>query len=312
MTLPCSGFTLIELVVVLVILSLLAHLAVREMGKVQFARMHRQAERQLEEIRDAVWHLQPGDDPAGFLVDMGRLPQAVAATNETGRTVATLAELWRRPAEVAEFSLRPASMANLKVPESVRSVLSDESVVVPCGWRGPYLRLPFGRDRLLDPWGNPFETPDDAGFARLTAMEGAAAKPGEAVRGVRHFGADARPDGQVAPGTGADRDGEVGLVPNGGMVNALAVNVNFLNAAGPAGVDGEVRCRWYMPCGGAITGDVAKVEMTGGSFAAFNFAGLPPGRCTLVVDVGGKACARELLVLPPGGREVQLKVLVKE
>lgn len=307
-----SGFTLIELVVVLVILSLLAHLAVREMGKVQFARMHRQAERQLEEIRDAVWHQGAEDGPTGFLVDLGRLPQAVEATNETGRAVLNLSELWQRPAKVAEFALRPASAANLQVPESVKSDLSDESVRVPCGWRGPYLRLPFGRDRLLDPWGNPFETPDDAGFARLTAAADAAVKAGEPVLGVRHLGADARPDDQVTPAASADRDGAVALAPVGGMVNALAVNVNFVNATGPTGVDGEVRCRWYMPCGSAITGDVAKVELTGAAFAAFNFAGLPPGRCTLVVDVGGKPRARELVWLPPGGREVQLKVLVNE
>ena len=40
-----GGFTLIELVVVLVILSLLTHLAVRELGKASHARMSRAAEK---------------------------------------------------------------------------------------------------------------------------------------------------------------------------------------------------------------------------------------------------------------------------
>jgi len=298
------GFTLIELVVVLVILALLAHLAVREMGKVQFARMHRQAERQLEEIREAVWHRGGEEGASGFLVDMGRLPVARAATNETGRTVLTLSELWQRPEGVAEFALRPATSANLQVPAAEKTALADETVVVGCGWRGPYLRMPFGRDRLLDSWGNPFETPDDAGFARLTVTNGV-------VYGVRHLGADGRPDDRVTPGVPADRDGRVELAPPGGMAGALAVNVNLVNASGPVGVDGEVRCRWYMPCGGAITGAVAKVELSGSSFAAFNFLGLPPGNCLVAVDVGGKTCARERVVLPPGGRELQLKVWVR-
>ena len=304
------GFTLIELVVVLVILSLLTHLAVREMGKVQTTHQQRQAARQLDEIRQAVWATESGAEPTGFLVDLGRLPRAQATTNEMGQTVLTLSELWRRPVDVAPFALRAASVTNLVVPAALKNDLADVEVIVPCGWRGPYLHLPFGRDRLLDPWGNPFETPDDAGFTRLFLTNDVAAVAGRPVGAIRHLGADARPDNQQVPAAAADREGRVELIPSGGAATALAVTANFVNGSGPVGVSGEVRCRWYLPCGSAITGDVAKVSLAGASFTSFSFAGLPPGLCTLAVDVGGRTCARTRVVLPPGGRTIDLKVWV--
>lgn len=303
------GFTLIELVVVLAILSLLAHLAVRELGRASHARMRRAAERQLEEIQGAVWRISPGGEPEGFLADMGRLPRAAAATNESGRVVLSLAELWRRPEGTAPFELRAASATNLVVPASAKDELADDSVMVPCGWRGPYLRMPFGKGRLLDPWGNPVETLDDAGFARLLAEDGAPVAPGREVWKVRHLGADARPDDVVAPSGEHDRDSAALLSP-GRRANTLAVTANFVNSQGPSAVSGDVRCRWYMPCGGAITGGVAKTSLAGASFASFSFEGLPPGVCTLVVDVGGTGRARERVTVPPGGRVLDVKVHV--
>ena len=304
-----GGFTLIELVVVLVLLSLLTHLAVRELGKASHARMRRAAERQLEEIQGAVWCRAPGGEPEGFLVDMGRLPCAVSATNENGRAVLSLAELWKRPGDVPPFALRVAAATNLVVPASVKIDLVDESIAVPCGWRGPYLRMPFGKDRLFDPWGNPVETLDDAGFARLLAEDGAAVASGGEIWKVRHLGADARPDDVVPPEGESERDCEALIAP-GRRANVLAVTANFVNSQGPSPVSGDVRCRWYMPCGGAITGGVEKASLTGGSFAAFSFEGLLPGVCTLVVDVGGSVRARERITIPPGGRELSVKVYV--
>jgi prepilin-type N-terminal cleavage/methylation domain-containing protein len=304
-----GGFTLIELVVVLVILSLLTHLAVRELGKASHARMRRAAEEQIEEVQGAVWRRVSGGEPEGFLVDMGRLPRAVSETNETGRAVLSLAELWRRPDGVAPFALRAAAATNLVVPASVKEDLADESVKVPCGWRGPYLRMPFGKDRLLDPWGNPVETLDDAGFARLLAESGRAVAPGSEVRRIRHLGADARPDDVVAPEGEAERDCEAELAP-GRLANPLAVTANFVNSQGPASVSGDVRCRWYMPCGGAITGGVESASLAGGAFAVFSFDSLPPGVCTLVVDVGGACRALERVTVPPGGRGLNIKVYV--
>ncbi len=302
------AFTLIELVVVLAIMALLTHLAVREAGNVRRDRLRAAADEQLEAIRDAVWKDGEGGEPTGFLVDMGRLPRAQAATNESGLAVATLSELWRRPAGVPEFALRHASATNLVVPEALKSRLADVSVRVPCGWRGPYLRLPFGRDRLLDPWGNPVETPDDAGYSRLTSPDGRAAEADAPVGRVAHFGADARPDGAVEPPDEAARDAAADFLPAGGTSNPLVVTASFMDGDGPRIPTGAVECRWYMPCGGAITGDVATAEMSSAAFRTFEFEGLPPGVCTVVVCESGANRAVERVVVKPGGRQVNVKV----
>lgn len=302
------AFTLIELVVVLAIMALLTHLAVREAGSLRRDRLRAAADGQLETIRDAVWKDGDCGEPTGFLVDMGRLPRAQAATNESGLAVATLSELWRRPAGVPEFALRHASATNLVVSEELRGRLADTSVCVPCGWRGPYLRMPFGRDRLLDPWGNPVETPDDAGFSRLMSPGGAAAAADALVGRVAHFGADARPDESVEPPDDAARDAAAGLLPPGGLSNPLVVTAAFMDGDGPRIPAGAVECRWYMPCGGAITGDVATAEASSTAFRTFEFEGLPPGVCTLVVRESGVNRAVERVVVPPGGRQLDVKV----
>lgn len=294
-----KGFTLIELVVVLMILALLTHLAVREFAKVQQSKLHQFADKQLEAVRTAVWQPQISDEPVGFLVDMGRLPIAREETNKWGRTVLTLSELWKRPPDIREFALRAATESNFVA--GVSAELVDSSILIPCGWRGPYLHLPFGRDRLLDPWGNPMETPDDAGFSRLATTNGAAAVVGRAIGGVRHFGSDARPNSAVTPADEFARDGEISLIP-GGMSNQLFVTVSF-----PDSVEGaDLSLSWYMPCGGAITGAVVKTTGVGSS-ATFICEGLPPGVCTLVVKETSRR-AVERVVVPPGGRAVQMKI----
>lgn len=305
------GFTLIELVVVLMVLALVTHLAVRELGKVQRARLGQVANTQLETVRDAVWRMVPGEEPTGFLVDLGRLPRAARATNELGRVVGTLAELWERPLDVAPYSFRPAAESNLVVAAAEKAELVDATVIVPCGWRGPYMRLPFGKDRLLDAWGNSFETPDDAGYARLLEADDQAVEAGAPVSRVRHFGADGRPDSVVEPSDAAARDVSVDLVPEGRLANPLVVNASFVSGVNPSTVDGTARCRWYMPCGGAITGGVATATLAGAAQTSFAFEGLPPGVCTFAVDVGGVRRVLERVVVPPGGRILDVKVAVE-
>ncbi len=312
------GFTLIELVVVLAVLALLTHLAVRELGRVQRAHLGKRAGEQLAAVRDAVWRMDGGaDEPTGFLVDTGRLPRAVAETNEQGRTVLTLAELWQRPAGLPAFDLRRADASNLVVSAAVKVDLADGDIRIPCGWRGPYVRLPFGGTRLFDPWGNPMETPDDAGFARLTTTNGVAlGAVGQPVGRLRHFGADARPDAAVTPADEAARDAEVVLGADGRLSNSLGLTISFRGADGPKGVidsaAGDSQLRWYMPCGGAITGGVHNLVLRDESVRLLTLDGLPPGVCTLVVTVAKRKRAVTRVVIPPGGRQVDLKVFVPD
>lgn len=300
------GFTLVELVVVLAVLGVVTHLAVRELAHLRDGRLFQAAGRQLGEIREAVYAARPGEEPSGFLVDLGRLPRGVVETNGTDATSVSLRELWERPAGVRPYALRPATAENLVGPTNE---LADAEVHVGCGWRGPYVRLPAGGVRLVDAWGNRMENADDAGYDRLLGAAGSAGA-GESVRGVRHLGADGRLDADVPPADASRRDGVETFLPEGGETNRLAISATLVDASGPKSVDGRVRVRWYAPCGGSITGAVATVGVSGGSLAICSFGGVPPGVATIVVDVGGRKCAQQRVVVPPGGRDISMKVFV--
>ena len=301
------GFTLIELVVVLAVLAIVTHLAVREMTHLREDRLGRAADRQLESLRDAVWCARPGEEPSGFVVDMGRLPRGVAMTNGADAVSVSLRELWERPGHLRAYAVRPATAENLVGPTND---LVDADVRIGCGWRGPYVRMPLGADRLTDPWGNRMENRDDAGYDRLLNASGGAAAAGNDVWRIRHLGADGRPDADVTSVREGRRDAEVVLLPEGGLANELSVTATFVNTSGPAAVDGTVQFRWYAPCGDVITGAVASVDVSGRALAACRFTSVPPGFATLTVRVGDRLCARERVLVPPGGRDVSMKVLV--
>jgi prepilin-type N-terminal cleavage/methylation domain-containing protein len=155
------AFTLVELVVVLVVVALVTHLAVRELAHVQDARREAAADRLLEDIRDSIWSVDADGEPSGFLADMGRMPRA-------------LDELWRKPAGARDFAVTNV------VP----------GVHVPGGWRGPYLRLPLARTELLDPWGNAMRETDDAGLRRVWKDSNGF------ITNVCHYGASAQARGR--------------------------------------------------------------------------------------------------------------------
>jgi prepilin-type N-terminal cleavage/methylation domain-containing protein len=165
-----SGFTLLELVVVLAILAVLTTLAVREVGFVEEQRRFETAQDSLQSIRDAILGA-PADRAAdgsrtiaGFVADMGRLPSA-------------LTDLWVNPDPSATFGIRPAA--------------ADSLVLVPGGWRGPYVRLPIGATGLLDGWGNPYTFATNTTDPRLA---------------IGHLGADG-----LAGGTGYAEDRSISI-----------------------------------------------------------------------------------------------------
>ncbi len=235
-----KGFTLVEMVVVLVLMAALAHLAVAEFGRLRESRLSDAADRQLAELRDAVWSLGEGGEPRGFLADMGRLPRR-------------LDELWAQPPDARRFAVTNVTGA----------------IHVPTGWRGPYLRLPVGKDALFDPWGNDFGmVTNDAGF----------------VTAVFHNGAD---------GNARTRSREVSLVPPGGAAAALTVVPDE---------DGETAAtavNWYGPDGsGGVTNGAAAVL----SGNPVRFEGLTPGE--RVLSCGG---SMRLVRLLPGDNICRLR-----
>lgn len=252
-----DGFTLLELTLVMFLLALAAHLGVREMSHLRAARLRAAANRQLDEIAAAVY-AEDGAAVSGFLSDMGRLP---LATRETEGGPLSLRELWEKPDGVGPFRARPASAENLA--PGAPAEIADAAVLVPCGWGGPYVRLPAGADRLRDPWGNPVESPDAAGLARLLddALE-AVDETNRPVAAIRHFGSD-----------GMREEDRPAALPE----QADALRAFETNAAGalftfePGSV---TRLCWYAPLADKVTGGVADVP-AGASQALLS--GLPPG-----------------------------------
>lgn len=250
------GFTLIELMLVLFILAITAHLAVRELSNVRARSLGDAADRQLDDIASAVY-----DDtrcgPSGFLSDMGRLPAATLG----GSGALTLCELYERPDGVGEYRARPATSANLAPGTPLE--IADDSLLVPCGWGGPYVRLPIGASRLADPWGNPFETPDEAGMARLLgSADDNAVTNGQPVVAIRHFGSDGLDDATRQPANAEMRDASRLFA---------SPSVRLLLTFEPGSV---TNIFWYAPLGDMITGGVHAVG-AGESQALLD--GLTPG-----------------------------------
>jgi len=144
------GLTLIELLVVLAILAILSAVAVVSTESVLGQGRHEATQRTLRAIEEAV--LGPDrlvrDDgtiaSAGFVADVGRLPLAIDVDGELHPI-----ELLENTQGLPEFSFKEATA------DQVGAVDADPEVLVPCGWRGPYVRLPVGGGLPADGWGNP-------------------------------------------------------------------------------------------------------------------------------------------------------------
>ncbi len=229
------GFTLLELVVVLAILAMVTALATREIGHVQDQQRFETAQRGMEDIEAAILGSPEDRLPdgtrvaAGFVADMGRLPRT------TGTTQLTLGELWTSPG--ALFDVRAAVPSN-----GVAASSEDPEVLVPGGWRGPYIRLPLGTDILRDGWGNPYVSPLDlspsdpngTGYARLRDLgDNALTSIGQEIRIIRHLGANGLSD---LSDTGYDRDVAI-TFSNAAVLAGLKGHVEVLNGNSPAVAD---------------------------------------------------------------------------
>lgn len=271
-----SAFTLVELVVVLAILALMAHLALAATNSVLKRKHAQSAAAQMAEIEKAV---------KNFRRDTGRLPRGVKDAD--GRI--TLSELWQKPDDLPEWRIASAAKGNLCTSETE---LEDPSVLVPCGWHGPYLTLPANADTLRDGWGNAFANSDEAGCDRLFSSSGAAAGHGEEIAVIRHYGQDATPDAKRAPESPFDRDGEISFVRKPGA--ALYATFALYDGKTLSAPDGrEITLKWYAPCGGAVTGGVAKTFSE-----TMQLSGIPPGECAIRVSAAFKTNAVERIEIP--------------
>ena len=270
------AFTLLEMVVVIALIALMTHLAVRELDRLVDHKKDAAADAQLESIKAAVYHETAGAEPGGFLADMGRLPRLAEPDGRASGVVTngTLAELWLLPEGADEYRLKEAVGSNLCAGVSAKA-----GVWVPTGWRGPYVKLPIGKSRLCDAWGNAFESDDYSGLERLSSTGGV-------ITAVSHYGATARRENRR----------EVSLIPDRGAESSLFVSIESAGSGA-----GTVEVAWYGPSSGLVTGAVESAAYPG----QVRFTGLTPGRRVVFDSVTG---ASRFVDLKPGENTYILKL----
>lgn len=187
-----TAFTLIELVLVLVIMTIIASLALNTVESNVDQTRFESTQQVIQNVDDSILSdrldANGTKSRVGFFVDVGGLPRPVEEVDPVdGRSILTLRELWQRPIglpfsrTLASFKLRAAddlAIGNTDTNSDGNKndydndpVFADPEVVLGTGWRGPYLRLPVGADSLQDSWGHKLvsypDSVDDLEFDHL-------------------------------------------------------------------------------------------------------------------------------------------------
>ncbi len=283
------GFTLLEMVLVVAILTILATVALRSMEGVDQQARFEGTQQTMRNVNDAVLSCgQQGDGSfliSGFVADMGRLPRAFGTEANT-----QLQELWANPRGLQPFAVRAAP--------------SDPEVLVPCGWRGNYLQLGVGQSGLHDAWGAAMD---------LLKADGTAAADGDPVAAIRSRGADGSIDAGVA--TGYDTDialtlgGNMASTAQGGIATlsgrVLQLDANSGQLRDPDPANGDVVIRYFAP--DSSTGLPAEQAVTVAApftSVSFTFAATAGPRVVRAYQ-GSPVTLRSVpvrLVLQPGGQ----------
>jgi prepilin-type N-terminal cleavage/methylation domain-containing protein len=143
------GFTLIEMTVVLLIMTLLAGVAIRETNSLSFQVRYEQTRERLERIREAILGnprqiINGQQAVSGFVADMGRLPN-------------NLHELLERKFCSDRRYSYDTCVANGGTPITQHDWEFDPSSGLWYGWRGPYLNISgsaLDNDAFVDGWGS--------------------------------------------------------------------------------------------------------------------------------------------------------------
>lgn len=140
-----SGFTLLELGIVLLVIAILATLATTKLAAVPEEARHRAAEAEMQSLRTALLgdDAQPGlvadlDGIPGFSPAYLRLANLIVPTNLVGT-----ADVWLDDDSRRNTDARFAAHAGAVNPEAVYAefaVFTNRDEIAQRGWRGPYLR----------------------------------------------------------------------------------------------------------------------------------------------------------------------------
>ena len=303
-----TGFTLLELVVVLAILALVTTLAFRSLDQVEDQRRYETSRQMLSDLEKAVLG---EDEIAGFIADMGRLPHTIEAGSVTIEGSPTTTYL--------KFGLTELSQ-QLSLPSyDVRTTSVDSEVVLPSGWRGPYLPLPLDQTQatapteliLLDGWGQEMrsinnDTPNDpaaAGYGRLRdAADIPIITPNQPVSIIRHLGAN----GWVnASDTGVDRDLHLSFV--GRYQATVTATVAVLESDGspaPASSIDQVYVRVFTPDPADVT-QLLKLEQHADQGPTVNPAAISHASLTI-----GQRAVRAYVIQDQGNADPSDDVII--
>jgi prepilin-type N-terminal cleavage/methylation domain-containing protein len=146
---PVQGFTLIEMTVVLLLITLLASVAIRETNSLSFQVRYEQTQERLERIREAILgnprQIINGQQAiSGFVADMGRLPENLHELLEQN-----FCSDRKHPTKTAcENAGKTWNVQTDWQPHSTSGLWY--------GWRGPYLNISgsaLDDDAFVDGWG---------------------------------------------------------------------------------------------------------------------------------------------------------------
>jgi prepilin-type N-terminal cleavage/methylation domain-containing protein len=144
------GFTLIEMTVVLLIMTLLAGVAIRETNSLSFQVRYEQTRERLERIREAILGnprqiINGQQAVSGFVADMGRLPVDLHELLE------------QNYCSDRTYSTQATCEAAGKVWKPQPDWQIDNATGLGFGWRGPYLNISGSAvddDAFVDGWGS--------------------------------------------------------------------------------------------------------------------------------------------------------------
>ncbi len=169
-----TGFTLVEMTVVLLLITLMASVAVRETAELGFQTRYEQTKERLDIIRQAILGnpkqiINSQQAVSGFVADMGRLPGSVRDLLQPSACVTVTNVLPDSPLQCVDAgetwtwfnSLCTDGVSLTKADCSSAGGVwlgwqLDSASGLGFGWRGPYLNVsgnPNSTDTLTDGWG---------------------------------------------------------------------------------------------------------------------------------------------------------------
>ncbi len=144
-----TGFTLLEIVLVLFLISLMASATLFLTDNIDSQASYDETKRRMEIIRQAIVgdptrRINGQTEISGFAADMGRLPECIAELIEVSTAI---------PSTVPQEFISPCGGAS----KNIKEWHIDSSTGLTSGWRGPYIQVTpesNGQLRFRDGYGN--------------------------------------------------------------------------------------------------------------------------------------------------------------